>query len=322
MKNAAAFFAFARERHSIYLRRQAGQPWPWTDDPILRQYRFTCVFRELDRTTQWFRTNVREELRDKPEVLLATVLFRWFNRITTGEAIFKQQELNLPQRDNSRRFTVWDFYLLEGRTAPMRNAIKNYCGKGPYVTGSYIILGQQGMPKLEGVLKCIEEFFKADYGDSGHFVGCNWEFVASILLERHQNNLTQYTLEQVWQWFRSVPYLGDFMAYEIVTDLRWTDLLGSAPDIMTWANPGPGAARGLARVYGRAITGQKTVKVPKHQLIVEMQELLALSRDKKFWPQKYPALEMRDVEHTLCEWSKYEKVRLSEGRPRQVYRRG
>lgn len=53
---AADFFAFARERHATYLRRQSGAPEPWTDDPILRKFRFTNVFRELDRTTVWFRT--------------------------------------------------------------------------------------------------------------------------------------------------------------------------------------------------------------------------------------------------------------------------
>jgi hypothetical protein len=42
--------------------------------------------------------------------------------------------------------------------------------------------------------------------------------------------------------------LGPFLAYEIVTDLRFTALLENAPDIMTWANPGPGAKRGITRL--------------------------------------------------------------------------
>ena len=31
-------------------------------------------------------------------------------------------------------------------------------------------------------------------------------------------------------------------------------------------------------------------------------------------------LEMRDIEHCLCEYDKYERVRLGEGRPRAKYK--
>ena len=47
--------AFAIERHKIYLRRSAGQPFPWTDDPILQKYKFNNIYRELDKTTIWIK---------------------------------------------------------------------------------------------------------------------------------------------------------------------------------------------------------------------------------------------------------------------------
>jgi hypothetical protein len=43
------FFAYARERYWIKLRRDQGLPAPWTTDPILQQYRFCNVFRADDR---------------------------------------------------------------------------------------------------------------------------------------------------------------------------------------------------------------------------------------------------------------------------------
>lgn len=51
--NPIPLFDWMRERQAIYRRRAAGQPWPWTDDPILRRYSFTNVFRALDKTTIW-----------------------------------------------------------------------------------------------------------------------------------------------------------------------------------------------------------------------------------------------------------------------------
>jgi hypothetical protein len=45
---------FVRERHNIYLRRKAGKPKPWTEDPILQRNYFCNVYRELDKTTVCF----------------------------------------------------------------------------------------------------------------------------------------------------------------------------------------------------------------------------------------------------------------------------
>ena len=81
------FLYWIRERFAIYQRGQAGCLKPWTDDEILQNYRFTNPYRELDKTTAWFRTMVRDPLRDDPAVVLATTIVRWFNFIPTGEVL-------------------------------------------------------------------------------------------------------------------------------------------------------------------------------------------------------------------------------------------
>src|SRR6185436_10966299 len=90
LKFADQYFATARERYQIRARRNLG--WDrkdWTDDPQFRQWRFCQVHREHDKTTEWFRVNVREpaDAVSKGRVVGATVAFRWFNRIETGERI-------------------------------------------------------------------------------------------------------------------------------------------------------------------------------------------------------------------------------------------
>jgi hypothetical protein len=149
-----AFFAYARERHSIYLKRLAGDPWPWTSDPILQQYRFTNVFRELDKTTQWFKKNVREPLRNDPSVFLATVIFRWFNTIRTGETIFCQPDVL------TGRTPFEDYVAIEDL-----RALRPWLRKQgpPWVTGSYMIKSKDGMDKLDGVLYYIQQFVKSDW---------------------------------------------------------------------------------------------------------------------------------------------------------------
>jgi hypothetical protein len=142
----------------------------------------------------------------------------------------------------------------------------------------------------------------------------------------------------MWSWLRQFPYLGSFHSYEIACDLRYTALLENAPDRCTWGNPGPGARRGLNRVHGRPLKEAQTTS----KCIAEMRELLEMSRDPNYWPQldkskkyfmlrsidmskelpqkprgrvdggEWPAWELREVEHTLCEFDKYSRVKLGE----------
>jgi hypothetical protein len=302
------FYAYARERQSVHLRRQAGLPREqWTKDPILQTYRFCNVFREQDKTTAWFREHVRDPLRSKSEVLLATVMFRMLNRITTGEAIFDQLALG--------GGTAWARYLKDGDIREIKRAIVSYCGKGPYVTGAYIISSPPGMKapkKLNGMMKIIDDFNKKS----------GWKSWAGTLLVKEGGS----PLEGTWSWLREQPYFGNFHSYEIVTDLRHTSLLDSAPDIMLWCNLGPGAKRGINRVMDR----DKNFKVNTEQALDEMRNLLPYSKDADYWPQsnasknfrdgavfkhhlapfkeQWPSWEMRDIEHTLCEFDKYSRV--------------
>lgn len=302
MTKQEEFFKFARERHRIYLRRAEGKAFPWTDDPILQQNKFTNVFRELDRTTIWFRKNVRDVYDGRPEILLATVIFRWFNRIETGEAIFCQNDL-------FGKSSAFEEFLRTGETAVLARAIMAYCGKGPYFTGAYMIRSPTGMTKLNGILKMIQHFnYKS-----------NWKWFAA---EGADGRLS---LEMMWSWLKEHPCQGPFHAYEVVTDLRHTFLLREAPDTMTWGNPGPGCKRGVSRILDlgtrKTRKGKTRPKVPTRKQIDDvMLDLLKKSRMKKYWPQNWTKWEMREVEHTLCEWDKYERIRCGQGRMKGRYR--
>lgn len=297
-KGVSKFFKYARERQQIHLKKKAGDPWPWTKDPILQKYRFCSVFREDDRTTVWFREHVRDPLRDSPRVLLATVVFRMFNRIETGEAIFCDDALL------GIGHSAFAEFLQGGKVSVLKRAILKRLGKrGPYVTGSYTIMGPAGLGKLDGVLEVIRRFYKKD----------DWELIAKHALV----NTGSVTLEQMWDTLRVESYLGVFHSYEIVTDLRHTALLERAPDVMTWASPGPGARRGLNHTYGRPVNDKS---VSREGLIEEMRVITEHSRDPNLWPKDWPKWEMRDTEHTMCEWWKYERTRLGISRPKGTYR--
>ena len=232
-------------------------------------------------------------MRKDPEVMLATTVFRMFNRVEVGEAVFCQQTL-----DRNNAFAI---FCQTGDVRPMRKVIRDFCGDGPYVTGAYIITSPQGRSKLDGVLDILKTFW----------TNSEWREKAEYMQKSKTVNL-----QEAWLWYKTQPYFGKFHSYEIVTDLRWTSLLDQAEDIMTWCNVGPGARRGLNRIY-ELDKRDKTMGVA--EMLSKMQFLLKCSGEKTYWPKDWPRWEMRDVEHTLCEFDKYERVRLGEGRPRGVF---
>lgn len=258
------FWGFVNERHAIYCRRLEGKPWPWTDDPVLQKFYFCNIFRELDKTTVWFRENVREPMHWAiKDITMATVIFRWFNRIEVGELLIKQSAVpryNLFQR--------WDSHVA-------KELLK---GVHPVVTGAYIIKTPDGLNKLDGVCWCIDRMWEVREEITERLMACT-------------------TLEAAWKYIRSFAYQGPFMAYEVVTDLRHTCMLEKATDIMTWANPGPGAIRGLQYLSSDA------------GYLLTMQRLLADSAHLFEWDRK---MEMRDIEHALCEYAKYRNAYAGE----------
>ena len=260
ISSVSEFFWLARERYQMKLRRDAGEPRPWTENPVLRAYRFCNVFREDDRTTVWFREKVRSQIVDPYKLFQATVGFRWFNRIETGEKIL-------------------DVLLSSGwNNQAVRARLKDV---QPLVTGAFMVKTPPAMNKLEGILWCMNYVG----GDTYHHVA------------------TARTLREAHAALMQVPYLGPFMAYEVVTDLRHTCLLATAHDIMEWCSLGPGATRGL-----QWLTGQEFSRASQQELMLGVcQELLEQAGGASNWPKNWPKWEMREVEHWLCEYDKWKR---------------
>jgi hypothetical protein len=80
---AVRVVAFAIEREAIRKRREAGQPWPWTDDPILCAGYFCNVHRENDAATRRLSFGLVQPYRDVPDLWFAVALARCINEPAT-----------------------------------------------------------------------------------------------------------------------------------------------------------------------------------------------------------------------------------------------
>lgn len=278
------FLYWMRERHAIHLRRQAGLPAPWTDDEVLQNNFFTNPYRENDKTTAWFREHVRQPLRDDPSVLMATTVFRWFNYIDTAKVLM----------GGDRNLLIdWDEAEALRRLAPIRD------GGGKVFTGAFMVNSPAGEPKLEAICRRITK-------------------VANVRRFLVLNASEWRTMEAAHGQFLRYEGLGGFGAYEIVCDLRYTRYLEHATDKMTWCNPGPGAIRGLYRLLGRPLLTKSNSTCPPvpHDWSARTRELLRLAQTEL---ADMPPLEMRDIEHSLCESDKYIRLLLNEGRSKRQY---
>jgi len=276
------FLYWIKERHQIYLKRRMGKPKPWTDDEILQSNFFTCPYRENDKTTQWFREQIRDPYQHDIEVLLATVIFRWFNYIPTGELLIEHNLL-----------TQWDKDLALSVLGHVRNM------GGKVFTGAFMINSPGGEKKLDAICRRITNV---------------WNDREALYKAARSWN----TLQEAHRALSKYEGLGGFMAYEIVCDLRYTDVLKDATDVSTWCNPGPGAIRGLYRIMGWDFpkgNNASSPPIPKDCLGIIIGLLGTVRRKLK----NMPTFEMREVEHSLCEWDKYERARLNDGRMKRKY---
>jgi hypothetical protein len=108
--------------------------------------------------------------------------------------------------------------------------------------------------------------------------------------------------------------MGSFMAAQVVADTKFTPPLDKATDWWTWAAPGPGSMKGMNYVLGLPASAKHPNGVWEANLKVLQTQIDPLTREANM--QRISA---QDLQNCLCEFSKHERARLGEGRPKQLY---
>lgn len=219
MTDLDPLWAWIRERETIRVRKERGDPPPWTDDPILARYRFCCARREDDRVTAWIRARVREPYAGHPMLWLMLCICRQINwPDTLAELIAAEGAWPSSASFDPDRI---------GEVMNQRRA------RGDKIyTGAYLIPAprERGADKQRHV--------------AGVVIGDLWR-------RREEFAPPLESLRRAHALIRASSGWGDFLAYQAVVDMRFTRLLSDAPDAQTWAAAGPGTIRGLNRISGR-----------------------------------------------------------------------
>ena len=287
------YWRFATERQEVFLRRLEGCSPPWTDDPILAHYKFTNAYRASDRVSQYLIRNViYEGSQSVEEVFFRTLLFKIFNRIETWEllkAAIGEVEYS------SYSFDAYDSVLSQalalGRAIYSAAYIMPSAGR---------VFGYS--QKHRNHLKLIERMM-AD-GVPQRIAGAR-------------------TMRDAFGVLRSYPSIGDFLAYQFVTDLNYSEVTNFSE--MEFVVPGPGALDGIRKCFSDlgALTEADLIRVIAERQEEEFERLGLLFRN--LWGRR---LNLIDCQNLFCEVGKYARLKHPEfkgtgnrSRIKQVYRR-
>lgn len=119
------FWWFVAERQKIWVRRFVQRlPSPWTTDPILRQERFTNVYRELDPGTVYAVEHILEANLPEKDRIFNVMLYRLIGRAETHTTLGLQR--------------VYDFD--PDRFVDRLRWMRDVCGRAPF-TAAYMVSG-------------------------------------------------------------------------------------------------------------------------------------------------------------------------------------
>jgi len=287
-ENLRLFWYWIYERHSIYHRRFIlKQKPPWTKDPLLRDFKFTNAYRELDRVSQWVKNNIINTEDTKFNKLFTLISFKLFNKIETFE------EIGLQHYDT---FNPIEF----------EKGLKRIVDRGgnPF-TDAYLVnsMAFQGMRKYTAY--------------SRHVI----PFVHKEMKAFYRTILTAKEPEEIIKHFSVIKGVSNFVAYELYCDLDYFDPPIMKFDQNDYVNTGPGAATGVAWIFPSRASSYKECEKVIYELKNKQKyyfQIFGFS-DFPYLNNKYGKLSLREIEHSLCEFQKYKKMQLGFGKRRQKF---
>lgn len=267
------YWKFAAERQSVFFKRLNGEISPWTKDKILSEYKFTNVFRATDRVSQYLIKNVIYKGSQNPnEIFFRLILFKIFNRISTWE--------NLEAKVG--RISLKD-YTFKRYNNVLSEIMES---KNPIYSAAYIMASGESAfgyeRKHQNHLRLIELMFK----------------------DKIINKLKQCkSMHETYNLLQSYPTIGEFLAYQYVTDINYSTLTNFSE--MEFVKAGPGAKDGITKCF-KDFGEYSFEDIIRLMADIQETEFDRLNLDfQNLWGRN---LQLIDCQNIFCEVGKYSRV--------------
>ncbi|WP_282636841.1 nucleotide kinase domain-containing protein, partial [Sphingobacterium thalpophilum] len=211
------YWEFISKRQDVFLKRINNAEYPWSDDDIINNYKFTNVYRATDRVSQFLIRNIiYKGNQESDELLFRIILFKIFNRISTWEFL-KEQLGEITFKDYS--FKAYDKLLLE--------VLKN---KEPIYSPAYIMASGKSV-------------FGKERKHQNHLL-----LIEKMINDKLPNKLQRCkSMKEVYELLLSYPTIGEFLAYQYTIDLNYSNLINFSE--MEFVKAGPGAKDGITKCF-------------------------------------------------------------------------
>ncbi|HDZ21847.1 hypothetical protein LCGC14_0225760 [marine sediment metagenome] len=267
------YWRFAAQRQMVFMKRARGDCGPWTADPIVQTYRFTNAYRASDRVSQYLIRNViYAGERPADETILRVLLFKLFNKIETWELLCNEfGDVSLGT------FSV-DAYG-EVLSTAMESGLRIYSAAYIMPTGGSQ-LGHRR--KHRNHLALLDMMMGADV--PGKLQRC-------------------LRMADAFDLLKSFPTIGDFLAYQFVTDLNYTEVIDFSE--MDFVVPGPGAKSGIRKCFSDlgGLTEEEVIYLMAQRQAEEFEGLGLRFEDLGGRP-----LQLIDCQNLFCETDKYARL--------------
>jgi hypothetical protein len=264
------YWQFAAERQTIFFNRLENK-FPYTPDPILSTFKFTNAYRASDRVSQYLIRNVAYTGDQTPdELFFRIILFKFFNKIETWELLAKNfGEVNYREFN----LELYNHVLDEA----LRKGVRVY-------SAAYI------MPSEGAGTHCRKH--------SSHL-----RLLQRMMTDGVPTKIAEMrSMQDAFLLLRSYPMIGDFLAFQFVTDLNYSTLTNF--DEMDFVVAGPGAKDGLRKCFPTVDLRESAEFI---RLVTDTQEehfeRLGISFNS-LWGRR---LQLIDCQNLFCEVDKYSR---------------
>ncbi|GET43879.1 nucleotide kinase domain-containing protein [Microseira wollei] len=273
------YWRFAAERQKIFFKKIENVPIPWTSDQILSTYKFTNAYRASDRTSQYLIRNViyRDDLPGSSnEVLFRIMIFKFFNKIETWQ-LLENKIGSIIYAEYS--FDRYDQILTEAMNSEQTIYSAAYIMPSGGKTFGHTV-------KHRNHLKLIE----------------------LMMADELPKKLADATnMHKGFDLLREYPTLGDFLAYQFITDVNYSEITNFSE--MDFVVPGPGALDGIRKCF-LDLGGLNEPEIIKFMADIQESEFERLGLDfQSLWGRK---LQLIDCQNLFCEVDKYARMKHSD----------
>lgn len=322
-ENLGHFKTFVIDRYMIHTKKDVeNSPAPWTNNPVLKEFKFTNVRREHDKQTKYLIENVinNSELTLEDKIVNCFMFRAWNNWDTLKDLGFPYSAKQLYK--HSLKESVRPLYKKLQIADPGRLWWSNaFIQGGVKMAWTY--------PEMD-LKKVRENLIEAESCiDLRPFHIGPWLKELGIV----ERLLCSNNQKECYEIIKEIKGFSDFLAYQVFVDLTYIPEFPFSENEFVVA--GPGCKRGLDLIFKNrdGMSYEECIfwlrdNINKNFLFDHPKvcsfESRHIDSDDLFYdiPKYDRKMNVMSIENCMCELSKYVKTVNGTGRPRNRYRGG